>query len=104
MGKSKTTLRVYDPYFCDGGVTRRLRRHGFTHVYNRREDFYKVIATGRVPPHDVVLTNPPYSADHMEKILDFVCSSVSQGLPRRAAIFVSGVWTRRDVWWLGGVV
>lgn len=42
MGKAPATLKVYDPYFCDGGVTRRLRRHGFTSVYNRREDFYKV--------------------------------------------------------------
>jgi len=44
-------------------------------VYNRREDFYKVIEDGAVPEYDVLVTNPPYSADHMEKMLRFCVAS-----------------------------
>ena len=29
------------------------------------------MATGGHPPHDIVLTNPPYSGDHMERLLTF---------------------------------
>jgi hypothetical protein len=32
---------------------------GFANVVNPCEDFYKVIAERRVPPHDVLVTNPP---------------------------------------------
>jgi hypothetical protein len=36
-----------------------LRNLGFASVINPCEDFYKVIADGRVPLHDVLVTNPP---------------------------------------------
>lgn len=42
---------------------------GFTKVYNKCEDFYAVVEQGAVPSHDVVVTNPPYSGDHVEKLL-----------------------------------
>jgi hypothetical protein len=48
LGKTKATLRVYDPYYCAGGVVKRLAQHGFKKVYNRCEDFYKMIETVRV--------------------------------------------------------
>ncbi len=44
LGKSATTLRIYDPYYCEGSVVLHLRALGFTNVYNRNEDFYKRIA------------------------------------------------------------
>lgn len=30
-----------------------------------------MLADTRVPPHDVLLTNPPYSGDHMQRLLTF---------------------------------
>ena len=27
--------------------------------------------SGKIPEHDVVITNPPYSEDHMKKCFDF---------------------------------
>ena len=71
LKKPKEKLRIYDPYFCEGSVAKHLARLGFTDVYNANEDFYKVIAENRVPEHDVLLTNPPYSGDHFRKILEF---------------------------------
>lgn len=74
LGKTKETVRIYDPYYCNGGVIRRLKRHGFLHIYNRREDFYEKIAKKTTPDFDILLTNPPYSGDHPAKIVDFCCS------------------------------
>ena len=71
LRKPKEKLRIYDPYFCEGSVAKHLARLGFTNVYNENEDFYAVVREGRVPDHDVLLTNPPYSGDHFRKILEF---------------------------------
>jgi len=68
LGKSRKDLKIYDPYFCDGKVISHLGSLGFQSVYNRNQDFYTAI----VPDHDVVVTNPPYSGDHIEKLLAFV--------------------------------
>jgi len=62
-------LAIYDPYFCNGAVVKNLASHGFRNVYNKNEDFY---AMKEYPPHDVVVTNPPYSSDHVERLLQFV--------------------------------
>ena len=42
-------VRIYDPYYCNGGVISRLRKHGFLRVYNRREDFYEQVANKASP-------------------------------------------------------
>ena len=72
LGKTPATLRVYDPYFCNGAVVRHLNALGYEHVHNVNEDFYAVLATGSVPEHDVVVTNPPYSGTHPQRLLDFL--------------------------------
>ena len=71
LKKPKDKLRIYDPYFCEGSVAKHLARLGFTSVYNKNEDFYKCIEDKRIPEHDVLLTNPPYSGDHFRRILSF---------------------------------
>ena len=68
-------LRIYDPYFCNGAVTRHLGALGFPNVHNVNEDFYAVVASGRVPTHDVVVTNPPYSGAHPSRLLDFLANN-----------------------------
>ena len=69
LGKTKETLKIYDPYFCTGAIVRNMAQIGFTSIHNRCEDFYQVIKEGRVPEHNVVVTNPPYSSNHVMKIL-----------------------------------
>jgi len=49
-GKCSTSLRIYDPYFCEGSVVLHLRALGFTNVYNRNEDFYAQISGQCLPP------------------------------------------------------
>ena len=43
---------------------------GFLNVYNQPEDFYKTKVK-----YDVLVTNPPYSAQHVERLFRFVAES-----------------------------
>ena len=77
---------LQDPYFCNGAVARHLAKLGFPLVHNTNEDFYAIVAAGRVPEHDVLLTNPPYSADHPQRLLDFVAHNGRCGHPAQLAL------------------
>ena len=59
LGKNRSTLSIFDPYFCAGTMKEHLRSLGFHTVYNECEDFYSLIREGCVPPHDVLVTAPP---------------------------------------------
>ncbi len=69
MKKTRSSLCIYDPYFCAGGVIERLGSLGFTSVRNVAEDCYQ--AWDKVD-YDVLVTNPPYSGDHIEKMCAFL--------------------------------
>jgi hypothetical protein len=71
LGKSKEKLRIYDPYYCDGTVIENLNSLGYSKVHNRNEDFY----SSKPPKFDVLVTNPPYSGDHVERLLKFCTES-----------------------------
>jgi hypothetical protein len=71
LGKTRKNLLIYDPYFCAGSMKRHLGALGFENVHNERVDFYDVLARDALPLHDVVVTNPPYSQDHIERLLKF---------------------------------
>jgi len=75
LNKSKHSLKIYDPYFCAGAVVRNLTQRGFPDVYNKNEDFYAAIEAQTTPVYDVLVTNPPYSQDHIEKLLRFCVNS-----------------------------
>ena len=78
VGKASADLVIYDPYYCAGGTRRSFAALGFPNVINRNEDFYAVVAEGRVPEHDVLVTNPPYSADHVERCLTFAARNLAE--------------------------
>jgi len=69
---SLAQLVVYDPYYCQGRVKQLLRELGCLNVVNANRDFYADIAAARVPSHDCLLTNPPYSAEHKQKLLAYI--------------------------------
>ena len=52
-----------------------LNSLGFNNVINQPIDFYAAIKKGSVPEYDVLVTNPPYSEDHIPKLLDYVSQS-----------------------------
>jgi hypothetical protein len=53
----------------------RLQALGFSKVYNKNEDFYAAIEAAATPKHHALLTNPPYSGDHVERLLRHCVSS-----------------------------
>ena len=69
LKKPKADLRIYDPFYCEGSMVAHLNALGFASVHNRNEDFYEVRRRGAVPEHDVLVTNPPFSGDHVERLL-----------------------------------
>ena len=75
LGISMNTFKIYDPYFCEGNTVKRLNSLGFNNVYNKKEDFYKVQSSGSIPDYDILITNPPYSSDHVEKLFNFCIGS-----------------------------
>ena len=67
----KSAPRVYDPYFCAGAASERLRALGFASASNEDVDFYAALGDTQsrvddgstnapsLPAHDVLVTNPP---------------------------------------------
>lgn len=41
----------------------------------QKRDFYADVREGTVPDYDILITNPPYSGDHKEKIIKFCVES-----------------------------
>ena len=72
LNMESSKLRIYDPYYCDGAVIRHLASLGYDNVINENTDFYQRIQENTIPEYDVLLTNPPYSDDHIERLLHFV--------------------------------
>ncbi len=75
----KDNLRIYDPYYCNGLVKENLAQMGYTNVYNMKEDAYKTWdesdSTQPYPEYDVFITNPPYSEDHIERLMNHLGTS-----------------------------
>ena len=97
-GAPPSQLRLWDPYYCQGTVKVHYARHGFPLCHNKREDFYAVARRGSLPPHDVLATNPPFSADHIERALGFCAGN---GVPW-VMLLPSNVLGRE--WWGGMAV
>mmetsp|Transcript_7401 Transcript_7401/g.11218 ORF Transcript_7401/g.11218 Transcript_7401/m.11218 type:complete len:371 (-) Transcript_7401:620-1732(-) len=76
------SLRMYDPYYCNGRTLRLLQGLGFQNVIHQKRDFYKDVANQTVPSHDVLVTNPPYSQNHKEQCLTFAMEQLlTKGRP-----------------------
>jgi hypothetical protein len=68
-------LRIWDPYYCSGSSAIHLETAGFPTCHHRKEDFYAVVEKGAQPEHDVVVTNPPFSADHIPRFLEIAAAN-----------------------------
>ena len=90
-GAGLETLRVYDPYYCQGAMQQALAALGCARdkLINENRDFYADVAAGTLPAHEVLLTNPPYSADHKQRLLDFLLAQ--QGIVSQPCAAGQGV-------------
>jgi len=72
---SKKDFAIYDPYYCNGAVKRNLKELGFPNVHNEKVDCYQVWSSGvGFPEFRVLITNPPYSDNHIPQLLQHVTS------------------------------
>jgi hypothetical protein len=71
---NKDELKIYDPYYCNGAVKRNFKELGFTQVHNEKQDAYRVWANNLEPEYQVLVTNPPYSDQHIPKLFQFITS------------------------------
>ena len=76
--KKPSELVIYDPYYCAGATKTNFTELGFPNVINENKDFYEVVAKNEVPEHDVFVTNPPYSEEHVEKCVAFAAKNMTQ--------------------------
>lgn len=105
LGKTRATLVVYDPFYCEGSMKTHLAALGFTRVINENRDFYADIAAGTVPPHDVLLTNPPFSGSHMPRLLAFAAAQKGVGAGSSSSspppfAFLMPAFVARKGYWL----
>jgi hypothetical protein len=73
----RSELRIYDPFYCDGAVKRHLASLGFTTVHNEPADFWKTVEQQQLPEFDVLVTNPPFSGDNIERLLK-ICLALNK--------------------------
>ena len=66
---------IYDPYYCEGRTVALMDALGFASTINKNEDFYAARAAGTCPEYDVLMTNPPFSGDHIEKVHRYAVKS-----------------------------
>jgi hypothetical protein len=77
----RKNLAIYDPYFCNGAVCEHLNRLGFDNVYNKKEDCYAQWKSSSTSTGDVIVTNPPYSGDHIQHLMEYVTSEKHRNKP-----------------------
>jgi hypothetical protein len=71
--QKSTDIQIWDPYYCNGGMKRTFQSLGYTNIIHENVDFYKPIRQeSTIPMHQVLITNPPYSDNHIHRLLEFV--------------------------------
>ena len=107
LKKPVADLRVWDPYHCAGGVKSRLGALGFTHVVNDPElDFYDVVdGAAPPPPHDVLVTNPPFSGNHARALFQYLRSKDNKKGDATPFAVLAPEYIHRKAWYAprGGV-
>lgn len=94
---SSSAFRIYDPYYCDGAVTRNFSNLGFPDVYNKKEDCYRIWSMHDTPDFDVLVTNPPYG--DIELLIRFL---TSEAFGNRPWFLLLPAWVhRRDTFITG---
>merc|ERR1719162_319128 len=102
MNKESSNIAIYDPYYCNGSIVTKLSSLGHTNVYNKKQDCYKVWSqqqqsrsfqenkqeegsscatlardSSKLPPFDILITNPPYSGDHINRLMQYLVTNTT---------------------------
>ena len=101
-------LTVYDPYYCKGAMRESLAKGtgcSAERIVNENRDFYVDVASGQLPPHDCLVTNPPYSGEHKQKLLQYLLDQ-GNDRPMRPFLLLMPAWLALSDYWrdfLGGL-
>ena len=98
-GMDAERLRIYDPYYCRGKVTSCLEDLGFPTVIHEKRDFYADIASSSVPVHDVLLTNPPYSGEHKERLFRYLLDTQKGQAAPLPFLLLLPAWSASKLAW-----
>ena len=103
LGKPPGALRIWDPYYCAGGVKARLDALGFGDVVNDPDvDFYDVVDGSRPPPpHDICVTNPPFSGNHARRLFEYLNSRrerSGEGKGTKRFVVLAPEYVHRKAW------
>lgn len=76
-GCALNDIHVYDPYYCKGAIKRHITSLGCSsqRIHNDPVDCYIAQKNKQVPPFDVLVSNPPYSADHIQRCIHYAVAS-----------------------------
>ena len=88
---------LYDPYFCQGRCREYLQRLGFSRVINENVDFYRQMNENKIPQHDMLVTNPPYSGDHKQQLLTYLLKR-SDSSVRPFALLLPAYTATKSYW------
>ena len=50
---------------------------GLKHIINENKDFYSSKTRKNIPKYDILVTNPPYSGDHKQRLLEYLSSTTT---------------------------
>lgn len=77
--KPAGSVMLYDPYYCKGGIKKHWAFLGVMNVINEPRDAYIDLGPGgKLPQHDVFITNPPFSGNHLERLFEFLTGAAQQ--------------------------
>eukprot|EP01041_Mallomonas_annulata_P001350 gene1350-2603_t len=93
LQKPLSELIVYDPYYCQGNMVSRLQSLGIVNVINRNRDFYADINKKTLPVYDILVTNPPFSGEHKQRLLLFLTRS-----PKPFALLLPAYTATKSYW------
>lgn len=75
--KMMQDVDIYDPYYCKGAIREHLLSLGCNRrrIHNDPVDCYAAQKNKAVPLFDVLISNPPYSGDHIQRCIHYAVAS-----------------------------
>jgi hypothetical protein len=76
-GISQLDLHIYDPYYCRGAMNDHFISLGYNaeRIHNDPVDCYNAQKNNSVPEFHVLVSNPPFSGDHIQRCLHYAVAS-----------------------------
>ena len=90
---------IYDPYYCNGNIKRRLESLGLNrnNIYNDPIDCYYAQKYNLIKSFDLLLSNPPYSSDHIRRCIQYSIKSEKPWLLLLPSNVIHRSWFNQEI-------